>query len=253
MTTTNSDAPPQVSRNCQIDLLRVIFTVLTVLQHSIILNIDNVNLPYSHAGDFAVEFFFCVSGYYMVSSWEKSLDRFPNDNLNNTLSFMKHKFNGIVYQYLVGFLLAMIIVPLPNLLNKSIGALDLLDNAIKHIPEFFGVYGAGYTIYDINGNSVSWYISCMLLCMLVLYPLLCKFKRHFLCIGCPFIGVVLLALRYHDFGTFGTWTQWGGTPFIRWYDKSNRRIMLWRFCLCPCKENQSYLFYQIRENIIWNY
>lgn len=91
MTTTNSDAPPQVSRNCQIDLLRVIFTVLTVLQHSIILNIDNVNLPYSHAGDFAVEFFFCVSGYYMVSSWEKSLDRFPNDNLNNTLSFMKHK------------------------------------------------------------------------------------------------------------------------------------------------------------------
>ncbi len=158
-----------MSRNCVIDLLRIVFTILTILQHSCNVGLFGANVRWQNAGNFAVEFFFMVSGYFMVSSWEKSLDWSNGNNIENTTAFMKHKIGGVILPYITGFLVAMILVPLPKILDHSMGIIDIAENIIKHIPEFFGIYGSGFLIYEITGNSASWYISCMLLIMVIMY------------------------------------------------------------------------------------
>ena len=199
-------------RNYQLDFLRCIFTFFTVLQHSCVIGTYGINATWVNAGNFAVEFFFMISGYFMAASWEKTANNYKNDNLINTINFMKHKISSIIFPYIVGFLVAMIVVPIPKIISKSVSVNDLIENVIRHIPEFFGIFGSGFTIYNINGNSASWYISCMLLSMLILYPILCRFKKRFLYIACPVIGILLLAYRCNQFEHFGTWTEWTILP-----------------------------------------
>lgn len=141
-------------------------------------------------GSFAVEFFFLVSGYLMMASIEKiSARKEPGQDLGQeTLGFLWRKAKSVYPDLLIAWVIAL-------LFTKYAKKKSLLGMAALAVDSFFEVTllkMSGLTSISMNG--VTWYISSMLLCMAILYPLIRKYPDMMKYIGLPLI--VLLALGY---------------------------------------------------------
>ena len=156
-----------VKRNLSIDIARVMFTIIVFLNHSTNLVNPSENVPlYFRYGFLGVEFFFILSGYLMCAKANRQKDTEVGPA---TLKFVFGKIKTIFPYFFAAYVIALIIDGFGK------GVRNTILHIVQSLPVLLQINMAGYNGYQVLGPS--WYISCMLLCMLVLYPPYCFITR----------------------------------------------------------------------------
>lgn len=183
-----------------LDFLKFVFAVLIVLFHSRMLTACSENWIVVN-GRIGVEFFFMVSGYLMCVSCEKS----EQGNIGiDTWQFMWKK----VRRLMPNFIIAWFIMFCVYHYNAGITETSkIFINFVRSVPELLLIKNSGIRFPSYNGPT--WYLSAMLLNMLVLYPLLKKLKDLFYVLALALM-LFILGNFYQEFGTLSDLESWNG-------------------------------------------
>lgn len=187
-------------RNNYIDIMKLIFAVMVVMFHY-----GGDLLP---GGRLAVEGFFMISGYFMMKSIER--DRHADDQLGlSTVHFIGHKLAS-----LFPILLASIIV---NFILAAVKNSWTLNDIWRRIqltpPAVLTLYSAGY-----SGNwllGIDWYLSSMMLTLLLLYPFCRRFKTNFVLTVCVPLCIFCYGFIDHAYGNLAVNAEWLENPVIQ--------------------------------------
>lgn len=183
-------------RNQMLDLARMIFCLAVVSNHwnSMVNGAESVYIT-TRYGYLSVEFFFIVSGLLMAAGMKKyqhmTIGLATGKNL---ISKYKHVFP----YYIIAWLLGMIAQHLSN----GVTAQQVAKDAVRSVPAFLGLEMLGVPLYQ--ANDPTWYISAMLVAMLVLFPLLYLFKDKFYGAIAPVIAVFGYSYLLASVGHFST-------------------------------------------------
>ena len=207
------------ARNRAIDLWKFVFSVIIVILHG--RNLRNGNEWYAFpGGNLGVEFFFVVSGLFMASSTLK-----PNNDLSlgkDTFFFMKRKILGLMPNVYVAWVIAFMVEHIGEYQLKNI-----LEHFVQSFWELLLVTETGLRLF--LANSVSWYLSAMLLGMLILYPLMKKYKDTFFYIIAPVGFIFMMGITHQEFNGLASPHVWTGL----FYKGMLRAVMeLLLGCIC---------------------
>ena len=178
-----------IRRNGRIDFLRCLFAVIIMLHHSrYVLGYDNSIFI---GGSMAVEFFFMVSGYLMMNTVPK---RCAADRKNGTKpeigsetwQFLRHKIRAFLPEFLIAWCIGFVLVAtIENYHGVHLWHVFRDDFFELSLLKMSGIFTGGI-------DGVIWYLSAMLLCMAILYPLLRSFKDLMTHIVCPLTALMLM-------------------------------------------------------------
>ncbi len=199
-------------KNGMIELLRFVFCITVVLLHSGPLFTGDFK-PMRY-GSYAVEFFFAVSGYLMMTHIEKLGDSSDKTLGVETAEFLWHKFKGLIPYLISVFAYGLIIHYI--FLRDSLSASESYNYFVTAFGELFLLRMSGLKVQVLNGNL--WYISAMLIVMLVLYPVAKKLGDRFSHIVAPFTAVILIGFVNRCDAVLekpGQWTMLGHIGTVR--------------------------------------
>lgn len=191
----------KVSRNGMIDIMKLYFTLMVMFFHT---------GKFFKGGYIAVDFFFIVSGYLMAHSMEKykSASLPQNCGGSDAVLFVLHKAKGLFPSYLAAWMLSFSIT---NFCKGSslLCALKTLVRSPYNIfmIEMIGNYDMGHRV------QASWYISAMLLSILIIYPIRNKHINLFDYYISPLIFFLFIGTAYQQKTgvagfTVGYLTEW---------------------------------------------
>lgn len=187
-------------RNGFLDFLKLVFAFIIVIGHG-----DTIygTLPKNKLmplASLAVEFFFVVSGAMLLRSVEKQ--KREKSLGEDTFKFMAHKIKGLLPNYYIAWIVLFVILNLSNSLK------EVIFGALKAIPELLFLKMSGIPTQVYNGNT--WYISAMLLALLILYPLVRKNKDFFVKYIAPVISIFGIGYITYNFKTILVIEEWNG-------------------------------------------
>ncbi len=148
----------------KIDFWRVYFAFLVVSVHSSSLLAENETFSMFQGGYIAVEFFFILSGFFMM----QSVSRAPKCSVESvgteTISFLWRKIKQLFPYFITGFIISFAI---SHIVWKTTWY-SLIKDLAYSVYEilFLGMLNV-HSLF----NSVAWYISAMLFAYLILYPI----------------------------------------------------------------------------------
>lgn len=194
-------------RNGKIEFLRFLFALIIVIHHSRYLLGDTECMFLG--GSLAVDFFYIVSGYLMMATIEKrNMQGAHQIGLGKeTLSFVLRKAKAIYPDALIAWIIAVIFI-------SCVKQNSLLQTVLLFADSIFEVTFlkmSGLTATSVNG--VTWYISSMLLCMALLYPLIRKHYDVMVHIGLPLIVVLVFGYLCGAYGAPRNPTMWIGFTY----------------------------------------
>lgn len=206
-------------RNCKIEFMRFVFCVMVICFHSsrqLHMNPVEVfghRLTFFSYGYVGVGFFFLVSGYLMGKSVYRANERALEepglsvpDLGKETWQFWLHKYASIFPYHVVAFILLFV----ECMIEQGWRGGELVTRILDAVPNFFLIQKLGFNYKSVNG--VTWYISAMLIAMLLLYPLCRKFYSMFVHVIGPFLGFAIIGYLQYTYGTVAgvnTWTGFG--------------------------------------------
>lgn len=203
-----------MKRNTTIDILRLVFALIIMLHHSrYFLGYDRCVFA---GGSLAVEFFFIVSGFLMAKKaagpGSPAAEKEGGDF--GTARFLLGKLDAVLPEMLAGWLIGFAVIAAAD----SLPAVSLADKLKEYLWEplmlrMTGIYTGGF-------NGVTWYISSMLLCMAVLYPLTRRYPDMMTKVAAPMISLLLLGYLCRNFDHPREPSEWLGFTF-----KGNIRAM----------------------------
>ena len=152
--------------NGEIELLRFIFALGVVLVHSTHLFGDE--WKYFHKAGFGVEFFFIVTGFLLAKSVSKiNKDGYPENLVKETLLFIRKKVSAFYLELILAAAFGLTFILFTSTLsNKEIFL--IFCQSIPH--DYLLLFATGFWKNNINGPV--WYLSTMLLCTVLYYPIL---------------------------------------------------------------------------------
>ncbi len=213
-------------RNGAIDFWRFIFSLVIVSFHTFHYESINGIQPFI-GGNSSVEFFFLVSGFLMAQSADRVTD--AKDRLGaETARFMTRKIKGLYPEFAVAWVMAFIVM---HLAEKTFSLTSIVKDFLTGLWELCLLRMSGLAGY--RANVVTWYISAMILAMLVLYPLLIKYKDTFFVIAAPCISIFLLGYMYQVFGNLNGGTAWEGFYYrglMRAFADLSLGCIAWKLC-----------------------
>lgn len=200
-----------MKRNSLIELMRFIFASIILLFHAGsdagILNnsyhLGVVEFSFFKYGYLGVEFFFVISGFLMARNAFNALSNNSNESLaKETMNFLLKKVRSL---YSIYFLACVLV----SLYFLTIG--KRYDFFIERIPSLLLIQRSGIVEKEYVG--LAWYISSMLLCMAILYPLLRKHYYMFCSIYGPLLGLLIIGYLIHTTGYLGGVSDWNGITY----------------------------------------
>lgn len=148
----------------KIDFWRVYFSFLVISVHSSALLTKNETFSVFQGGYIAVEFFFIVSGFFMMQSASKA----PKCSIENvgteTIAFLWKKVKQLFPYFITGFIISFAIF---HIVWKTTWY-SLIKDLAYSVYEilFLGMLNV-HSLF----NSVAWYISATLFAYLIVYPM----------------------------------------------------------------------------------
>lgn len=196
----------QNGRNGKIELMRFICAVIIVGLHFTLYN--DVS-GYFLSGALAVEFFFILSGYLMMASIDRAQNTLgaSTDLGGETFRFISKKLKGLYPEVLIAYIIAFVVLFFAK--GKTLtGAIKL---AIDSIWEVFLLNETGLQTSTVN--SVTWYLSAMIISMAILYPLLRKNSKLITNIILPLAALFVLGYLCKNYSTPRNPNKWIGFAF----------------------------------------
>ncbi len=179
-------------RNNGIDLMRFVFCLIVIIYHGGVFSNSGAKL--FGMGNIAVEFFFVVSGFLMANSIYSVKETQVQNIGEDTFRFMKKKLKSFFPYHTFTFIVSIIAVAV-TVGKFTVGWFG--DYLVSSIPNFFYLEMAG--LYDNKVNRAEWYISAMLIAMLIIYPIFRKNYDRFVKIIAPAISIFTYAILYSQF------------------------------------------------------
>lgn len=195
------------TRNGEVDFWKFIFSLMVVQFHSS--NLTKIKTTPFVGGAIAVEFFFLVSGYLMAAS----ISRYKEDEImvgRDTRRFMLHKIKGLCPEIFIAWGIGYIVQHIRTDAALSVLAKDLLTG----VWDLFFLRESG--LEGFRANPAAWYISAMLLAMLVLVPLFLKDRDIFLNVWAPVLAIATLGYLSKNVGDLRGPTDWLGFCYKGW-------------------------------------
>lgn len=211
----------KAKHNGIISLWKFIFAIGIVILHCDIFAPTPKDVVFGNMA-IGVEFFLIVSGYLLAKSAKKK----ENEKLNivkDTWNFIFNKIRNLYPYVLIGCTLCLITM----ILFYS-----------KNIYYWINILW-GYTLLTMSGlgstdlNTPIWYISTMLLVMLIVYPLLRKYKEKYSCLIAPIIIIFLSGYIYQNYFYLRSWRVWNGFVYrgmFRAFLSINVGIVIYELC-----------------------
>ena len=194
----------------KIELLRFIFSLMVVFCHAhVFLQGDD---PLFKSGSLAVEFFFILSGFLMMQSIEKKMVVEVNVQYlgKETRNFILKKIKGVYPEALIAYVIGFLVVSY----SSSLTIVEMVKKFMLTFYEivfvnFFGLGSVGFQAV----NYATWYISSMLLCMVILYPLIRKWPDVMLNIVIPMTMLFAFGYLFRNYPHPRTPGLWIGAIF----------------------------------------
>ena len=206
------------------DLWKMVFALVIVIHHSNLLPAD-VSDPLFRGGSIGVEFFFLVSGFLLVRSASKVEG--CGDLGARTARFIVKKIKSF-FPY---FVFAMLVTFVFKGLALDWNLVAFGKNALNSVVELSFVRMAG--MGDVFFNQPTWYLSTMVISMMILYPLVLKYRGLMTKVVFPVAGIFILGYLFQRYGQFRTPDAWDGL-FYKGMLRGFAEIMLGGFCYELC-------------------
>ena len=162
-------------RNGELDFFKLLFCIVVISFHSgYFIQSEN---GYFKGGSIAVDFFFVVSGVMMARN---AAQKAYEENLGiDTFEFIKKKILRFMPDIYVAWVIAFVVKHWHFVSWKQV-----VKDLFASIWELLFLTNTGIVGYSPNdasylSNDATWYISAMILSMLLLWPLLRKYKENF--------------------------------------------------------------------------
>lgn len=152
----------------EIEFFRCFFAVVIMLRHAKTF-IGPIELTPFPGGAFGVEFFFVVTGYLLMASIDKMTTK-PDRLGNETLGFLWKKIKVFYPEMLISTAVAFVVTAI----IREYDLKQSISTMIDIVWEVLLVSQTGLHTGEINGAD--WYLSAMLLCTTIIYPILRKNK-----------------------------------------------------------------------------
>lgn len=212
-------------KNGKIELLRFIFSIIIMMHHSRYL-LGNERC-YFLGGSFAVEFFFIVSGYLMMVTIEKRNNETASCSLGKeTFQFLIGKVKAIYPEIFISWIIAVLLVSVIK--NNSIFA-----TVVLFIDTFFEATLLKMSgLHAVSVNAATWYISSMLLSMMIMYPLIRKFPDISTYVVIPLISMILLGYLCGELGSPRNPMKWIGFTYkgnLRAFSEIGLGVIAYKF------------------------
>ena len=175
------------------------FCILIMIYHANLFQMGDELILFSK-GSIGVEFFFLVSGFLLAKSALNKKENNSESLGKETILFIYKKIKSFFPYILVCFVCGLVV--------KSIFGDMTIKDYILSIWDLTFLRMAGFRTTVVNGAA--WYISAMLLAMLILYPLLRKYKKNFIYLGAPIIVIFLAGILNHNYFSLRVPDQWLG-------------------------------------------
>lgn len=179
------------TRNSSIDLLKLYFSLVVVLLH-----IGQSQMPdLFPLGYLVVEGFFMITGYFMMNAVSQSQN---NDIGKDTLRFIKHKFSSFFLPLLFSAVIAFVTL----IVTDKYTTQDLVFRSMYLFSEIIPLQITGLMSFAPTG--VAWYLSSMMISLLILYPIAKKSGSRFTRIICPLLIMFIygsLCMKYKHLDT----------------------------------------------------
>jgi len=189
------------SRNIAIDFLKIVFTLIVVLNHGL-KYLPGQPAHFYHSR-MAVEFFFIVSGYLLAVSAKRCTGSREVSVWKQMRGFIGHKIALLAPDVFIAWFTAFAVMyMMPPGKNP-------VQDFLSGIFEFFFLREAGFTGFT-QANGPVWYISAMLLSMAVLFPVLAGKREFFLHWFAPLAAIFLYGWLSVKFGKIVGEVSWAG-------------------------------------------
>ena len=189
-------------RNNIIELGRFIYSLLVVGYH-IQLSYDEESKEVNifECGALAVEYFFFLSGYFLVRSLEKISTDNETSFLRKYYNFMKSKIVALLNVHFIAIISVIIIIACCDTEN-------FVDKFVPGITSIFLVQMAVVYHGDFEKALIvpEWYLSAMIICMLIMVPIFLLFKK--VISNGIYIVLILLGVLVIFMIIFGLITKW---------------------------------------------
>lgn len=193
-----------MKKNQTIDIWRYFFTIFICILH--FKEYFGENYPFG-GGYLAVEFFFVLSGFFVMSAACKTIKKNNYSSAGEaTVDYFWRRVKKLYPQYLFSLAFLAIYVVF---IRKSISGIEYLRNGL---PEIFLLQMSGIG-NSWRINSAMWYVSALILGSAILFYLALKFKKEFGYIICPAMVVLIYSFFWQSRGRLGG-VGWNKTTLI---------------------------------------
>ena len=202
---TDRQAKP---RNGAIDFWKFVFSIMVVQFHSS--NLPAVKTTPFVGAAIAVEFFFLVSGFLMAAS----VSRYHEDEIvvgRDSRRFMLHKIKGLCPEIFIAWGIGFVV---QHIARKNVTPASLAKDLMTGVWDMFFLRESG--LEGFKANPAAWYISAMLLAMLVLIPLFLKNRDVFVNVWAPVLAIAALGYLSKNVGDLRGPTDWLGLCYKGW-------------------------------------
>lgn len=196
-------------RNAVIDILRLVFALLIVAYHGRLLFSNTSFQGIFYGCWIGVEFFFVVSGYLMVASAVKSKKKTdllenPQSLGSETLQFLWRKFKKLIPYVIIGITLGILCLAVAD--NYSFT--KTLEVFVYSIPQYLLIFESGIYVSSLRPDAPVWYLSALLIAMLIIYPILRRNIGLFTKVIAPILFLTSIGYLYATYGTLCLSTKW---------------------------------------------
>lgn len=188
-----------------IDLMRFLFALIIVIFHGgQFYGAENAKL--FALGYIGVEFFFIVSGFLMAKRIHRSGDSSTNI-AETTIRFVWKKYLDILPIFIVALITSFTVHHVVIRADAS----RIINDIFMILPELFCLQMLGFPGYWASG--VSWYLSAMFVSMLILYPIIYKWKNNATFLFLPLLAIAIYGYFAYNFSTVNNPATWLGLMY----------------------------------------
>lgn len=218
-----------------IDFYKLFFSIVILIHHTYQLPSFNNEHVYLKSGALAVDFFFIVSGIFMMKHLSnKNYPDFNNivlDNLKYTFINFKRIIPYVFLAYCFSLFLKICI-------DNTFNIYKIIASSIFELSFTF--------MFGIKGlyiNSLTWFISALIISKFVIYPLVARMKYSYQFYIAPIISFLILGYLSQNYGAIGGTYSWGGFVYIgvlRAVMDLHMGIIVWSFVNYINSKNKHY-------------
>lgn len=194
-----SSASASKTRVGSVDVLKFLLALAILLLHAG--QTFGGDTYHMQMGGVAVEAFFVISGCLMCMSAEKDAQHSERTLGEDTASFLWRKVKGLLVPYIVTVViyLACWFPTSGASVYAESGGTGLFTRVLDFVPDVLLVFMAGILQNEALVKA-TWYISAMLIAMLVTYPLVRHFGKNYTLIVAPLVALLLMGFIYNNGG-----------------------------------------------------